>query len=696
MKKTIIVCAALLIAASVFVPQQIFAQAPEKMSYQAVVRNSSNALVVNQAVGMQISIIQGSPSGSAVYVETHVPTANANGLVSLEIGEGTVISGNFSTIDWADGPYFIQTETDPNGGTSYSITGTSELLSVPYALHARTAETLSGGIVETDPVFGASIAAGITAADTASWNLDNDPTNEIQSLSYDGTTGDLSLSGANSINIPTFTSPWTVDADTIYRENGIVGIMNNNPQYPLHITWAGVSGPDNETRGIVSDVTAQNTDFIWRNSAIQGNLNTVVTQGRAINGSANGPNFGIGVVGESFTPDAQGVVGYAWGNPGDNTVKTGVVGLAQTESTAAHRGGLFQAAGQGGGANIGVVGIAVNGGTGDHYGSIFQSEGQGTLNIASRMTSFGGAGDFNLGILSDVFDGGTGTNSTAIYARSLDGTGNDNNGVFGFSNGSGANNIGLYGSSEGNGTWNEGVAGISAGSGENNIGVFARAEAQGSDPMEANVAVWGVLIPNPNATENLAGKFTGGNVLINGDLEVTGNISKGGGTFKIDHPLDPENKYLVHSFIESPDMMNVYNGNIQTDANGFAIVELPEYFEAANKDFRYQLTVIGTFAQAIVAEEIAKNSFKIQTNEPNVKVSWQVTGIRNDPYAVKNRIVPVQEKSDRERGKYLHNDLYNGSPIHDDSKAKERIMDGNQPLHEKAVIETPLRNTQKN
>jgi hypothetical protein len=131
MKKFITLCVAKLLAASVF------AQAPNKMSYQAIIRNSSNVLVTNSAVGMRISILQTSPSGTAVYVETQTPTTNTNGLVSIEIGGGTILSGNFSTIDWANGPYFIKTETDPTGGTSYTIAGTSELLSVPYALYSN-------------------------------------------------------------------------------------------------------------------------------------------------------------------------------------------------------------------------------------------------------------------------------------------------------------------------------------------------------------------------------------------------------------------------------------------------------------------------------------------------------------------------------------------------------------------------------
>jgi hypothetical protein len=145
MKRLYTLLAAVLLTASAF------AQVPEKMSYQAVVRDAGNSLVTSQPVGMQISILQGSVSGTAVYVETHTPNTNINGLVSLEIGSGTT-TDDFSTIDWSAGPYFIKTETDPTGGTTYTITGTSQLMSVPYALHAKTekfylGQDTLGGIV---------------------------------------------------------------------------------------------------------------------------------------------------------------------------------------------------------------------------------------------------------------------------------------------------------------------------------------------------------------------------------------------------------------------------------------------------------------------------------------------------------------------------------------------------------------------
>jgi hypothetical protein len=145
---------------------------------------------------------------------------------------------------------------------------------------------------------------------------------------------------------------------------------------------------------------------------------------------------------------------------------------------------------------------------------------------------------------------------------------------------------------------------------------------------------------------------------FNGHVEVSGNLSKGGGSFKIDHPLDPANKYLYHSFVESPDMKNIYDGTVMTDANGDASVTLPDYFEALNRDFRYQLTVIGTFAQAIVSNEIQHNRFTIKTNAAHVKVSWQVTGIRQDSYANKHRIKVEEKKAEPERGYFLHPEVF--------------------------------------
>ena len=215
-----------------------YAQAPNEISYQAVIRNSNDQLMPNQALGMQVSILQGSVTGTPVYVETHTPTTNINGLVTISIGTGSVITGTFATIDWSDGPYFIKTETDLAGGTNYTVSGTTGLLSVPYALHANTAESVTGDISanETDPSFNASVASSITAADTAHWNQHTVDTQidsagiatlgyvagphtintDSQTISLSG--NDLSISNGNTIDIS------SIDTDTQLDSAGVAAL----------------------------------------------------------------------------------------------------------------------------------------------------------------------------------------------------------------------------------------------------------------------------------------------------------------------------------------------------------------------------------------------------------------------------------------------------------------------------------------
>jgi hypothetical protein len=244
-----------------------------------------------------------------------------------------------------------------------------------------------------------------------------------------------------------------------------------------------------------------------------------------------------------------------------------------------------------------------------------------------------GTGPAIIGIKNNTTD-----NSAAIYGQNLGNTNLNNYGVWGTSvNGSGGSFGGYFNSTsaDGNGVLAEAVAGDYA------YGIWARAAGQFSE----------------------AGHFEG-------DVDILGNLSKSSGNFKIDHPLDPANKYLIHSFVESPDMLNIYNGNIITDANGEAVVNLPSYFEAANMDFKYQLTCMGQFAQAIILKKVLNNQFTIKTDKPNVEVSWQVTGVRNDLYAQKHRIIAEVEKTGVLKGKYRHPELYGfGDEMADDKRS---------------------------
>jgi hypothetical protein len=236
----------------------------------------------------------------------------------------------------------------------------------------------------------------------------------------------------------------------------------------------------------------------------------------------------------------------------------------------------------------------------------------------------------------------------------------------------GGENYGILGSASG-GLYNYGVKGIAAGGNETtSYGIYGMNEGSGT---------------------RYAGYFEG-------NVNVTGILSKGGGSFKIDHPLDAENKYLNHSFVESPDMMNIYNGNLVTNENGDAIVGLPDYFEPLNRDFRYQLTVIGQFAQAIISEEITNNQFSVKTDKPNVKVSWQVTGIRQDAYANSHRIQVEEDKPAHERGKYLHPEVF-GKPremsvnYHPEHEAERKRMEEEHKLQDESHLEKVLLNAKE-
>jgi hypothetical protein len=171
---------------------------------------------------------------------------------------------------------------------------------------------------------------------------------------------------------------------------------------------------------------------------------------------------------------------------------------------------------------------------------------------------------------------------------------------------------------------------------------------------------FGVFGWSPN---NWAAYFDGAVEVVR-DLHVNGVLYKGAGAFRIDNPLDPAHSYLQHSFVESPDMKNIYDGNVTTNAKGYATVTLPKWFQALNKDLRYQLTILGHApwdTQARVWNEIKNNRFTIRTNHGNVKVSWQVTGIRHDPYANAHRIQVVVPKTGSAEGRYEHPRLY-GQP----------------------------------
>ena len=307
--------------------------------------------------------------------------------------------------------------------------------------------------------------------------------------------------------------------------------------------------------------------------------------------------------------------------------------------------------------------------------SIFPN-GAGVVGVSEAASGIGVSGFANSGTLAKAVYGealegfgllGLSQTGTGMYGQSSSG-----NGAHGFSvsaagiEGNSSTGPGVYGKNSSSTTTSDaGVVGESTANNGNGVAGFAN---NGTNAW----AVYGQA-----SGGGYAGYFAG-------RVNVTGMLTKGGGAFRIDHPLDPANKYLSHSFVESPDMMNIYNGVITTDARGYATVTMPEWFETLNFDFRYQLTIIDDsnspdFVQAKIVSRIRDNQFTLRTSAPNTVVSWQVTGIRHDPFANANRIQVEAYKSDLERGLYLHPELYGRSAGEGMEQVKARAAALNPP-----------------
>jgi hypothetical protein len=286
----------------------------------------------------------------------------------------------------------------------------------------------------------------------------------------------------------------------------------------------------------------------------------------------------------------------------------------------------------------------------------------GVIGNNTASSNFGFLGDSSYGVYGKHDASGNygflGDSNYGVYGKAISGSGDY--GVYGKHNAStnygymGGDSYGVYGQAESTSDYGvygkNNVSGSYGYLGGNDYGVYGHGSNGDNGIYGYSASGNGVV---GSSISGNAGHFSG-NVQITGDLNVLGTLTKGTDDFKIDHPSDPENKYLIHSVIESPEMMNVYNGNILLDEKGEAVVDMPTYFESLNRDFRYQLTCIGGYAPIFVAGEIADNQFKIAGGREGLKVSWMVTGIRQDPFAISHPVVVEQEKPANEKGLYLH------------------------------------------
>lgn len=468
---------------------------------------------------------------------------------------------------------------------------------------------------------------------------------------------------------------------------GVFGLAAGNSGINTGV-WGQTLSTSGGARGVYGFAAATSGDVY----GVYGRTDS--PQGRGVFGLASAnTGFAPGVIGETLSASAgaRGVYGLAMASSGDTF---GVYGRANSNSGTGVLGEATAASGntvgvQGTAASSGGIGVRGDG----RFGMVANGVETGldavatstigqAVGVQAASGSPDGAGVFAMnsattGTAYAVFAQTNSTAGTALAGDALATTGS-NRGVLART--ASGNGVGLRAENTGTAglaTALEAIGGSSGGTTAvfqaNGAGSSWAIDASSAGPsgralnarLTNNAATGAAVYGQVNAASaravqgvNLAGGLAGD---FTGNVSVSGTLSKGGGSFKIDHPLDPANKYLLHSFVESPDMMNVYNGNIVTDRNGYATVELPEWFDTLNRDFRYQLTVIGEFAQVIVSKKVENNRFEIRSNVPQVEVSWQVTGIRQDAWAEKYRIPVEMDKPAEERGKFLHPEAH-GQP----------------------------------
>ena len=688
-------------------PSSASAQVPRLIRFSASAKDESGKPLTG-TLGITFSIYKDQDGGAPLWMETQNVRADESGHYSVLLGLNTSEGLPLDIFNSGDAHWI-----------GAQISGQPEsprvlLLSVPYALKALDAETLSGlpaaAFLQASPSAGAgSVAAG--------------PGSHSLSASAAAPVASAATTGSGTANfIPLWTNSTTLGNSVLFEAGGNLGLGTTTPAAKLdsfgegiaihgtslsRLGGNGVLGTSLSGTGVVGNsISPTGVDY-----GVQGSSQSPTAGAAGVNGfesATTGQIYGVSGSTNSTGQFAAGVSGFEGATTGQvfgvngGTNSTGQFAAGVTGFEGATTGEVFGVTGStnsttnfssGVNGNEGAVAGVVYGVTGVSSSVTTNAAGVNGFESASKGQVYGVNGNtgstgpgaaavngFEGATTGQVFGVSGGTNSTGQFAAGVTGFEGATTGqVFGVEGSTNSSTNGSVGVSGFEGAATGTVSGVSGGTTSTNgsgVSGFAQATSgfavgvvgQTSSPGGAggsfdNLSGSGLILQG-NSGPTYTTVFTvdaKGNGFYSGNLSVTGNLTKGSGSFKIDDPLDPANKYLSHSFVESPDMMNVYNGNISTDKRGFATVVLPEYFEALNRDFRYQLTVIGQFAQAIVYKQIANNRFVIRTSKPSVEVSWQVTGIRRDAYAEAHRIPVEEDKPEPERGYYLHPDVF-GQP----------------------------------
>lgn len=597
------------------------AQAPQAFKYQTVVRNKLGKVLTNRIVNFRISIVQGNINGTPVYTEVHNATTNDYGLINLNIGGGAVVTGDFSTIDWGIDAHFVQVEIDINGGSNYELMGSSQLLSVPYALYAERAGSAGGSVTDLDSDTTNELQSISKTGNTVTLShgggsftdevndADASTSNELQTLSISG--NQLTISSGNTVTLPTGSGggqTLTRVADSLYLSNngGTVSVndADANPSNELQtISKTGSTVTLSNGGGSFTDDNTMQTLSIAGNQLSISSGNTVTLPSGGGGTLDNAYDFGGAGAGRTINVDAAEVQMLCTTSNGialrTTNSSTGVAIIAAT-TTAGNTFSAIQSSTNSTSSNAAAV---IGNTTGNAWGVSGQVAASATAQAAvygSNLRTSGGHGVMGIG-----FNGVVGqtnySSGYALYAENYDN-------IAPLGDGAGVAGRGFY-------------------------GVF------GEDRYLGTVA--GAM-----------------GVYSNGDLAASG-----GKLFQIDHPQDPENKFLRHFSVESNEVLNMYRGTTAFDANGEAVVELPTYFDAINRNVSYQLTPIGDYAPLFIKQKVQNGKFVIGGGKAGMEVSWTVHAERNDAYYQQypeKRAVELEKRPDQ-KGTYLMPQLY-GQP----------------------------------
>jgi len=581
-------------------------------------------------------------SGSGL---TGIPFANLSGMLASGQFSGTysnaVTLSNTSNVFYGNGAnltglapamgsanYIQNQNTAPQKSANFDISGNGTLGSylTAYGGVSGIIKSATGNAVFGSATTTSGTANGVSGQAASPTGTGVYGTNTAMSGNAYGVTGkSLSSTGVGVYG-------WA--SSTTGNDSGIVGQTDSKTDFASGV-FGVATFSTGQTYGVVGSTnsTGQNASGVYGNTtATTGATNGVFgltsssTDGAdgvyGVASAATGNTNGVAGITASSTDNASGVYGHAAASSGNTN---GVAGV--TDSSSGNAEGVWGKATSTSGRANGVEGVTES------------PNGYGVWGKADSTAT-----GFSVGVY------GQSANGDALHGVT---TAVNGSGVAGFSNSNGTGNT-------------NGAAGINMATSGNSNGVYGESDSpNGVGGVFENTAGGLILLGRVSPSTNLFTVDGSGNgffaaaVQIDGNLNVKGTLTKGGGSFKIDDPLDPENKYLSHSFVESPDMMNIYNGLIRLDARGEAWVVLPDYFEALNRDFRYQLTSVGAPQPRLyIAREVKGNRFKIAGGKANAKVSWQLTGIRQDAWANAHRIPTEEDKPADKRGTYLHPELF--------------------------------------